>query len=417
MLEHQDIQKKPNSKKKKHQILEVKDYLDLKYEFRRNDLTLEVEYRPVEEKRFQVLDEARINSIWIELQVDGFKVSDAVLIKILNSHLVKNHHPLKAYFETLPDHDGVDHIQKLAESVQIDEVSVENVHLQQLWKPYLQKWLVGSVATVLGQGTNQLCLILAGGQGIGKTTWLNRLCPKGLEDFLVCSHINPSLTDNNTANYLAEKWFVNIDDQLETIFGKDFNSMKAIITAPFVTNRKTWHRFSRKRDRVCSFMGSVNNTQFLTDNENRRYLVFKVNGIHFDHKIEMAKVWAQALHLLKQGFPYWFQQEEMRILNVMNNLFRQSSPEEEWLIRLYEPTTADNPLATFLMPSEILTKLNAYSNMKLSIRKLNMAMEKLGFNNKVSKRIHGQPRYVHPVIEHLHSSDMQYQHGLRSEEV
>ncbi len=329
MLEHQDIQKKPSGKKKKHQILEVKDYLDLKYEFRRNDLTLEVEYRPVEEKRFQVLDEARINSIWIELQVDGFKISDAVLIKILNSHLVKNHHPLKAYFETLLDHDGVDHIQKLADSVQIDEASVENVHLQQLWKPYLQKWLVGSVATVLGQGTNQLCLILAGGQGIGKTTWLNRLCPKGLEDFLVCSHINPSLTDNNTANYLAEKWFVNIDDQLETIFGKDFNSMKAIITAPFVTNRKTWHRFSRKRDRVCSFMGSVNNTQFLTDNENRRYLVFKVNGIHFDHQVNMTKVWAQAMHLLKQGFPYWFQQEEMRILNVMNNLFRQSSPEED----------------------------------------------------------------------------------------
>ena len=66
------------------------------------------------------------------------------------------------------------------------------------------------------------------------------------------------------------------------------------------------------------------------------------------------------------------------------------------------------------MPSEILSKLNAFSNMKLSIRKLNMAMEKLGFNNKVSKRIHGQPRYVHPVIEHLSNSEMQYQHSIRN---
>jgi predicted P-loop ATPase len=231
MLEHQEIQKNVNGKKKKHQILEVKDYLDLKYEFRRNDLTLEVEYRKVEDKKFQVLDEARINSIWIELQVDGFKISDAVLIKILNSHLVNNHHPLKSYFDSLPKHDGIDHIQKLADSIEIDDAAVENIHLKDLWKPYLEKWLVGSVATVLGKGTNQLCLILAGGQGVGKTTWLNKLCPKGLEDFLVCSHINPSLTDNTTANYLAEKWFVNIDDQLETIFGKDFNSMKAIITA------------------------------------------------------------------------------------------------------------------------------------------------------------------------------------------
>jgi len=417
MLEHQEIKKKSNGQKKKHQILEVKDYLDLKYEFRRNDLTLEVEYRPVEEDRFRVLDEARINSIWIELQVDGFKISDAVLIKILNSNLVQNHHPLKAYFDTLPKYDGKDYIQMLAESIEIDDASVEDIHMKELWKPYLQKWLVGSVATVLGKGINQLCLILAGGQGLGKTTWLNRLCPKGLEDFLVCSHINPSLTDNNTANYLAEKWFVNIDDQLETIFGKDFNSMKAIITAPFVTNRKTWHRFSRKRDRVCSFMGSVNNTQFLTDTENRRYLVFKVSKIHFNHRVEMEKVWAQAKHLREQGFPYWFQQEEMRVLNVVNNLFRQSSPEEEWLIRLFEPCEPDNPMATFLMPSEILTKLNAFSGMKLSIRKLNMAMEKLGFSNKVSKRIHGQPRYVHPVIEHLTGSDTHYQHDLRSEQL
>lgn len=417
MLEHKEIKKKSNGQKKKHQILEVKDYLDLKYEFRRNDLTLEVEYRPVEEGRFQVLDEARINSIWIELQVDGFKVSDAVLIKILNSHLVQNHHPLKAYFDTLPKYDGKDHIQMLADSIEIDDASVEDIRLKELWKPYLQKWLVGSAATVLGKGTNQLCLILAGGQGLGKTTWLNRLCPKGFEDFLVCSHINPSLTDNNTANYLAEKWFVNIDDQLETIFGKDFNSMKAIITAPFVTNRKTWHRFSRKRDRVCSFMGSVNNTQFLTDTENRRYLVFKVSKIHFNHQVEIEKVWAQARHLLEEGFPYWFQQEEMRVLNVVNNLFRQSSPEEEWLIRLFEPCEPDNPMATFLMPSEILTKLNAFSGMKLSIRKLNMAMEKLGFSNKVSKRIHGQPRYVHPVIEHLTGSDSRYQHDLRTEQL
>ena len=414
MLEHEEIKKNEGAPKKKHQILEVKDYLDLKYEFRRNDLTLEVEYRKIEEERFKVLDEARINSIWIDLQIDGFKLSDTVLIKILNSHLVQNHHPLKAYFQSLPQYDGKDHIQALAESLEIDEAKVEEVELKELWKPYLQKWLVGSVATVLGKGTNQLCLILAGGQGVGKTTWLNRLCPKGLEDFLVCSHINPSLTDNTTANYLAEKWFVNIDDQLETIFGKDFNSMKAIITAPFVTNRKTWHRFSRKRDRVCSFMGSVNNTQFLTDTENRRYLVFKVKKIHFDHQVEIEKVWSQAMHLLHQGFPYWFQQEEMRVLNKMNNLFRQSSPEEDWLIRLFEPCQADDPRATFLMPSEILTKLNAYSNMKLSIRKLNMAMEKLGFNQKVSKRIHGQPRYVHPVIEHIAATDMQYQNSIEN---
>lgn len=88
-----------------------------------------------------------------------------------------------------------------------------------------------------------------------------------MQEFLICSHINTSLTDQNTANFLAEKWFVNIDDQLETIFSKDFNSMKAIITTPFLTNRKAWHQLTRKRRRVCNFIGNVKNPRFLTDIE------------------------------------------------------------------------------------------------------------------------------------------------------
>lgn len=416
MLEHKEIKKngRKNKPAKKHLILEIKDYLELKYEIRRNVLALEIEYRPVEEDHFTVLDEAKINSIWIDLQLNGFKISDALLIKILNSDLFPGHHPIEDYVARLPAYDGNDYIKALAETITIADVQVADTHLRDLWLPYLKKWLVASVATALGRGINHLCLIMVGGQGIGKTTWLNRLCPDSMYDFLVCSHINPSLTDQNTANFLAEKWFVNIDDQLETIFGKDFNSMKAIITAPFVTNRKAWHRLTRRRKRVCNFMGSVNNPRFLTDVENRRYLVFTAEGIDLDEKVDMDKVWAQALHLLNAGFSYWFSKEEIQQLNKVNELYRQVSVEEEWLMKLFEPCEATDPQAKFLMPSEILAKMNAWSGMKLSIRKLSQAMEKLGFGKKVSKRISGQPRNVYPVIERTDSDETQFQQNIRT---
>lgn len=417
MLEHKEIRKQ-NGKNikptKKHLILEIRDYLELKYEIRRNVLALEIEYRPIDEDHFSVLDEAKINSIWIDLQLNGFKISDALLIKILNSDLFPGHHPIKDYIEHLPTYDKKDYISQLAESLTIADVQVDEIRLKDLWLPYLKKWLVASVATALGRGVNHLCLILVGGQGIGKTTWLNRLCPKSMQDFLICSHINPSLTDQNTANFLAEKWFVNIDDQLETIFGKDFNSMKAIITAPFVTNRKAWHRLTRKRKRVCNFMGSVNNPHFLTDVENRRYLVFTAENIDFDIQIDMDKVWAQALHLLNQGFHYWFSKEEMQQLNKINELYRQVSVEEEWLMKLFEPCEPTDPKAKFMMPSEILTKMNNWSGMKLSIRRLSQAMEKLNFGKKISKRIGGQPRNVYPVIERSDSDETQFQDNMRT---
>jgi len=419
MLKHKEIKKKKEGeegKAKQHNLLEIKDYLDFKYEFRRNELTLEIEVRVINKEHFILLDEAFVNSIWIDLQIDGYKCSDTTLLKILNSKLTQEYNPLKKYFEILPQYDGTtDYIGQLAATIDIADISVNKIKLQELWRPYLEKWLVASAATATGKGINHLCLVLVGGQGKGKTTWLNKLCPESMKEFLICSHINPSLTDQNTANFLAEKWFVNIDDQLETIFGKDFNSMKAIITAPFVTNRKTWHRFTRKRQRVCSFMASVNSPKFLTDIENRRYLVFTTDEINFHHKIKMENVWSQALHLLENGYSYWFTQEDMKQLNQINEIYRQVPPEEEWLMKMYEPCEPTNPQAKFLMPSEILTKLNLWSGMKLSIRRLSAGMENLKYGNPISKRINGSPRKVYPVIERSDIDEDNYQQEIKKE--
>lgn len=419
MLKYKEIKKNKvddSKAKKQHTLLEIKSYLDFKYEFRRNELTLEIEVRLINSDHFVLLDEAFVNSIWIDLQIDGYKCSDTTLLKILNSKLTKEYNPLKNYFETLESYDGVtDYIGQLADTIGIANISVNQIELKNLWRPYLEKWLVASAATATGKGINHLCLVLVGGQGKGKTTWLNKLCPPSMKEFLICSHINPSLTDQNTANFLAEKWFVNIDDQLETIFGKDFNSMKAIITAPFITNRKTWHRFTRKRQRVCSFMGSVNSPKFLTDIENRRYLVFTAEGINFNHSVKIESVWSQALHLLDNGYHYWFTQEEMKQLNQINEIYRQIPPEEEWLMKMYEPCEPNNPQAKFLMPSEILTKLNAWSGMKLSIRKLSAGMENLKYGNPISKRINGNPRKVYPVIERSDIDEENYQNEIKKE--
>jgi len=415
-LQHKEISKQGEQEPRKHYIQEIKEYLDLKFEFRRNVLTLEIEVREIDKMEFDVLDEAFLNSIWIDLQMDGYKCSDNLVLKILNSKLTDPYNPLQEYFKNLPLYDGkTDYIEQLAETITIKDIAVNDVHLKELWKPYLKKWLVATAATATGKGINHTCLILVGNQGSGKTSWLNKLCPDEMKQFLVCSHINPSLTDQNTANFLAEKWFVNIDDQLETIFGKDFNSMKAIITAPFVTNRKTWHKLTKTRPRICSFMGSVNNPKFLTDTENRRYLVFSADEINYRHDIDMNKVWSQALALVKEEYPHWFSLEELKKLNKINEIYRQVPPEEEWLMKLYEPCEPTDPRAKFLMPSEMLSKIITWSGMKLSIRKLSSALDKLGFAEKMSKRINGQPRNVYPVVERGDYEEEEYQREIRKE--
>ena len=105
-LQHKEIKKNDgDSAPKKHYIKEYKEYLDLKYEFRRNTLTLEIEVRKLGQEKYVVLDEALLNSIWIDMQMDGYKCTDSLLMKILNSKLTEAYNPLLSYFENLPDYD------------------------------------------------------------------------------------------------------------------------------------------------------------------------------------------------------------------------------------------------------------------------------------------------------------------------
>ncbi|WP_103071851.1 VapE domain-containing protein [Aquimarina sediminis] len=378
------------NRRRTNYITDIQEYLQENYQMRFNTLTLTLEFKRNDEHIFKTLDERVLNTIWIDLQLEGLKCSDKTLDKILRSEYTKSYHPLHEYFKGLPKHDGTDYIGELAATIEITDLQAGELKLKKLWRTYLEKWLVASVATCIGKGINQTCLILVGGQGSGKTTWLNKLTPVSMKSFAVCGHINPSMTDNHTVNLLAEKWLVNIDDQLENIFYKDFNAIKAIITTPFVTNRKAFARLTKTRSRTCSFMGSVNNPQFLTDTSNRRYLVFSTEKIDFKHTIPIQKVWAQALHLLQQGFSYWFTDPEIAQLNIMNEHFQTATVEQEWLIKIFEPCDLDNKSGMYLMSSEILSILGAHSGLKLNQKKLSQAFEKLGYGKPIAKRINGK---------------------------
>jgi len=103
MLEHKEIKYgDPEQTPKKNQIQEIKDFLDLHFEFRKNILTLDIEYRAFESSTFSVLDDMALNSIWVDLQMSGYKCSDALVGKLLNSKLTKTYNPLIDYFDALP---------------------------------------------------------------------------------------------------------------------------------------------------------------------------------------------------------------------------------------------------------------------------------------------------------------------------
>jgi predicted P-loop ATPase len=392
----------------KPQIIRVKEAILEKWDFRYNEIRQILEFKATEDENWTDFEHEHLNSLWIDFQLNNDfkgkeKPSDKLLEKLLYSRFITKYNAIKSYFDSL-QWDGTDHIGALADTVQITPIVLNlDTALPTLWKPLLKRWLISSIACGVGKSVNQVMLLFVGSQGTYKTTWMNRLCPASLDQYIFTGHINPELTDNTTADFLAEKFIINIDDQLQSLFDRDFNKVKGIITATSITNRKAYRRDIKKRPRIANFCGSVNKEKIFQDIENRRYLTFKIDSIDINKKVDYNQVWAQAFHLFATGERYWFDSGEVAQLNTINNYFALVSQEEEWLTKLYESVKPDEEEAKFVMSSEIVSVLSKVSGLRLSPFKVSLAMKRLEWHDTISKRVGSskEPRKVYAVLENF----------------
>ncbi len=373
---------------------ELAEWLVGRFGIRFNTLTAEIEFFDPEREVYKALTDKDFNTIHYYAEKE-FDTRDDKRVRraMMHPDLVETYNPIHQYLEDLPPWDGHDHILDLANTIQVEDSQIEvKGNLQEIWVDFFTKWLVASLSPFYKNSVNQTCLVLVGKEGKGKTTWLNNLVPKGMEEYLAVGHLVPKITEQTTANLLTEKWLVNIDDQLDDIMKNELNSLKGVISAPSVTNRKPYARYMRRRMRVCSFMASINTTRFLTEGENRRYLTFMIKNVDYKVKVDMNKVWSQAKHLINEGFQFWFGPEETKLVNQINENYRRSSEEEEWLGLLYEPADKGDLGAEFLTASEILKNLRLFAGPQLKQYYLSKALSIKDFP-RASHRKEGMPVY------------------------
>ena len=187
------------------------------------------------------------------------------------------------------------------------------------------------VACVLDEKqVNQTMIVFSGKQGLGKTTWIEKLMPAPLKEYIFSGTINPNNKD--TLIHLAECMLINLDE-LENLNRTEIGSLKELITKTHIRMRKAYGHNNENMSRRASFAGSVNTAQFLNDTTgSRRFLCFEVEHIEYTHEIDINKVYAQALKLKNEGFRHWFNQEEIKEINANNEQYQLMSPEEELLL-------------------------------------------------------------------------------------
>jgi len=360
-------------KPKPTQIDRLELFLSNKYVFRHNIVSGKLEFQYFGKKKWNVMNDFIENSMLRECLKGRLKTNLSSLRNLLYSDFCPLYNPFEDYFHNLPTYDEkTDYITDLANTITTTK--------QDLWQQCFKKWLVAMVGCVLDDKViNHTVIVFSGKQGLGKTTWVERLVPKQLKEYLFSGTINPNNKD--TLVQLAECMLINLDE-LENLNRSEIGSLKEIITKTQIRMRKAYGHNNETMPRRASFAGSVNTAQFLNDSTgSRRFLCFELEGIQYQHNVDINLAFSQALFLFKSGFRYWFDQEEIKSITENNEQYQLHSPEEELLLTWFEPCEKDKA-NTFLNASQIAAKLAEKAKINITdgtINKLGKALKKHNF--------------------------------------
>ena len=327
----------------------------------------------------------------------GVNISTNEMWTALKSDMVPAVHPLRAWLDGLRPHtaDQPDWIDFVAQQVKVktsdEEAKGDKARGKELWRGCFKKWFVAMVASWMkDEVVNHTVLVLVGRQGIFKTTWLDNLIPPELRSYSSKLPLSGQISKDDRLR-LCENGMLNIDE-LDAMCGRELNIVKSLLTSTDVNERAAYGRLKERRVRLASFCASTNKREFLTDiTGNRRWLPFEVESIQnpFHTIIPYERLYAQAKALVEEGmFSYWFDMEEMEVLEAHNEEFRAQENEEQLLPILFDVPAEGK--GEFMTTAEISDRLVSHGGIKkpMSTRQLGVIMGKMGFQ-KAQVRISG----------------------------
>lgn len=181
----------------------------------------------------------------------------------------RSYHPIREFFDTLPDWDGVERVDTLL----IDYLGAEDT-------PYVRavtrKELCAAYCRVYHPGIKfDSMIVLNGDQGIGKSTLIAKLGGEWYSDSLNLSDMN----DKTAAEKLQGYWIMEIGE-LAGMRKADLDKVKAFISRQDDKYRASFGRRVTPHPRQCVFFGTTNSQNgYLRDiTGNRRYWNVKVPG-------------------------------------------------------------------------------------------------------------------------------------------
>lgn len=394
--------RKGESYGKKPSMKMLKQWLSMRYEFHRNEVTgyYEVCSRDVLKGKFHSwtrMDDNIENSLWIEMEEDGLQTLLPRLHSLINSDFSEKYNPLLDYLTALPAWDGkTDYIQMLADRIHIADTDGAH-HTQEDFRYFFKKWFVAMVVTwVTDTVVGQTILIFVGKGGLFKTTFFDKLLPRVLHDYFI-NESTASYTDKDFMEAMASKALMCLDE-FETAFGKNLSAFKSCVTKLFFSIRRPYDKYRTELPHRAAMCGTSNSVQIISEEENRRYSPWLIESIDspIDHPIDYQHVYAQAVALGKEvmerqrkhedGWVFWLTTEDIEVMREHNKMFMISNYMEDQILRYYRVPGKDVEARyiKFRYSSEILERIGGCPALSRYIYQQNLAstLLRLGFERK-----------------------------------
>lgn len=336
-----------------HQQL-LKEFLRRRYMFRRNSVTGDLEYQ--EKYRYALwwkplTEEARndINNAAIE---EGIKVWPKDLERVLVSERTDTYDPVREWLDGLPQWDGRDRLGELADRVKT---------LTPGWRDNFKIWMRAMVSqwragrdTMYGA---QMVLMLVGGQGTRKSTFMRLLLPKELSPFYI-DRIDFA-NKKEALRALSRFLLINIDEY-DQVSKAQTAFLKHLIQRTDVKERKLYSTTFEQSQRYAAFCATTNSLAPLKDESgSRRYMVVEVSGVidtdtQGERAIDYPQLYAQIVEEIENGEEYAFTGEREQQIIAQNADYYETPN----VVSIFEdmfrrPLAGDEPL--LLSPTEILS--------------------------------------------------------------
>ena len=369
----------PIEKSLMHQQL-LEEFLRRRYMFRKNTVTGDLEFQ--EKYRYvlwwQPLTEEAQNDINNAAIQEGIKVWPKDLERILVSRFTQQYDPVREWLDALPRWDGRDRLGELADRVKTNTPGWrENF---KIWmRSMVSQWRAGRDALYGAQ----MVLMLVGGQGTRKSTFMRMLLPKELMPFYI-DRIDFA-NKKEALRALSRFLLINIDEY-DQISKAQTAFLKHLIQRTDVKERKLYSTTFEQSQRYAAFCATTNSLVPLKDESgSRRYMVVEVNDVidtdtQGDKKIDYPQLYAQIVHEIENGEEYAFTGErEQQIITQNSDFYETPNVVSLFEDHFHKPEAGDEVL--LMSPTEIVTALKMNPENHSNATLLGLYLRRKGFEH------------------------------------